>query len=89
MRSEGNGKPEICMLNLLRLHQGEVRFDILRGIDSSLVDMPETIATPRLRAEAYWLVSRYEPRITFSGITTDSLEEFGNFTLTATGNINA
>ena len=87
MKSSGNGLPQTCMVTLFRLAQGEVRFDVLRGIDTKIYDKPETYVDPLLRAEAYWLVSQYEPRITFNGMDMAGMPEPGNFAVTASGDI--
>lgn len=46
MKSSGNGLPQLCLVNLFRMTRGEVRFDVLRGMDSSITDKPETAARP-------------------------------------------
>lgn len=82
MKSKGNSEPQNCMLNLLRLNRGEVRLDIQRGLDPEMIDMPETFVTARLQAEAYWLLNHYEPRINFTGLQREEMNEPGEFELT-------
>lgn len=84
MKSSGNGSPNTCMTNLLRITRSEVRFDILRGMLAEVIDMPATMAISKLRAEAYWLISNYEPRITFGGLNLESLTEAGVASLNVT-----
>ena len=87
MKSTGNGLPQLCLVNLFRMTRGEVRFDVLRGMDSSITEKPETAARPLLIAEGYWLAAQYEPRISFNGIDVDGMPELGNYDLTANGTI--
>lgn len=82
MKSNGNGNADLCMQNLLRLRQGEVRFDILRGIKIDIIDKPATFAIVSYRAEAYWLITNYEPRVNFSGVELENLNAEGELTLT-------
>lgn len=85
MKSKGNGEPKNCMANLLRIIRGEVRMDILRGLDSAIIDLPETFAMTKLRAEAYWLVSNYEPRVEFQGGELEGMNSLGDFIIMAKG----
>lgn len=62
MKAHGNGRPETCASNLLRIVRGEVAFDRVRGRDGSLVDQPN--ATDAAAADAEWLLETYEPRVT-------------------------
>lgn len=62
MKAHGNGTPETCASNLLRIVRGEVPFDRVRGRDGSLVDQPN--ATEEATADAEWLLETYEPRVT-------------------------
>lgn len=62
MKAHGNGNPETCAANLLRIVRGEVPFDRVRGRDGALVDQPN--ATDDAIADAEWLLETYEPRVT-------------------------
>lgn len=62
MKAHGNGSPETCASNLLRIVRGEVPFDRVRGRDGALVDQPN--ATDEAAADAEWLLETYEPRVT-------------------------
>lgn len=77
MKASGNGNKETCMTNLLRIIRGEVRFDILRGMPGNIIDMPAPAAVAKLQAEAYWIISNYEPRIAFDGIDLESVTAEG------------
>lgn len=62
MKAHGNGTPETCASNLLRIVRGEVPFDRVRGRDGALIDQPN--ATDEAAADAEWLLEIYEPRVT-------------------------
>ena len=66
MKSHGNGTPETCASNLLRIVRGEVPFDRVRGRDGALVDQPN--ATDEAVADAEWLLETYEPRVSVENI---------------------
>ena len=66
MKAHGNGSPETCAGNLLRLVRGEVPFDRVRGRDGALVDQPN--ATDEAIADAEWLLETYEPRVTLESM---------------------
>ena len=68
MKAHGNGTPETCASNLLRIVRGEVPFDRVRGRDGALVDQPN--AKDEAIADAEWLLETYEPRV-----EVDSIEE--------------
>lgn len=90
MRSEGNGDPAVCMKNLLQITRGEVRLDILRGMDSTIIDLPESFVMARVVSEAYWLISNYEPRVDFNAVNIEGIAGTGNigdFILNSTGNL--
>lgn len=61
MKAHGNGRPETCASNLLRIVRGEVPYDRVRGRDSTLVDQPN--ATDEALADAEWVLQTYEPRV--------------------------
>lgn len=71
MKAHGNGSPETCASNLLRLVRGEVPFDRVRGRDGALVDQPN--ATDEAIADAEWLLETYEPRVSLESM--DALAE--------------
>ena len=52
MKASGNGSPETCASNLLRIVRGEVPYDRVRGRDGALVDQPN--ATDEAVADAEW-----------------------------------
>lgn len=62
MKAHGNGTPETCVYNLLRMVRGEVPLDRVRGRDGALVDQPNAIN--EAIADAEWLLKTYEPRVT-------------------------
>lgn len=66
MKAHGNGNPETCAGNLLRIIRGEVPYDRVRGIDASLIDQPN--ALDAAIADAEWLLETYEPRVEVGSI---------------------
>lgn len=67
MKAHGNGNPETCASNLLRIVRGEVPYDRVRGRDGALVDQPN--ATDEAVADAEWVLETYEPRVDAENIT--------------------
>lgn len=67
MKAHGNGSPETCASNLLRIVRGEVPYDRVRGRDGALVDQPN--ATDDAVADAEWVLETYEPRVDAENIT--------------------
>ena len=71
MRASGNGSPEVCAANLLRIVRGEVAYDRVRGVDGTLIDKPN--ATDEAVADA-------EPRVESDSIASDPAAAFsGDF----------
>jgi len=70
MKAHGNGTPETCAANLLRIIRGEVPFDRVRGRDGSLVDLPD--AMDEAIADAEWVLETYEPRVETEGIASQA-----------------
>lgn len=66
MKAYGNGNPETCASNLLRIVRGEVPFDRVRGRDGALVDQPN--AADEAIADAEWLLETYEPRVAVESV---------------------
>lgn len=82
MRAHGNGNPEVCASNLLRITRGEVPYDRARGRDGTLVDQPN--GQDDAIADAEWLLETYEPRINVDNIEINGKSvELGDFILTA------
>lgn len=67
MKAHGNGNPETCASNLLRIVRGEVPYDRVRGREGALVDQPN--ATDEAVADAEWVLETYEPRVDAENIT--------------------
>lgn len=68
MKATGNGTPETCASNLLRIVRGEVPFDRVRGRDGSLIDKPD--ARDEAADDAQWLLETYEPRVNVENVET-------------------
>ena len=85
MLSSGNGEPQTCVGNLLRLVRGEVPYERLKGLDPKLIDSPASTAANDLRADAQWLIENYEPRVNLSSVELDAeLAKSGHFKINAT-----
>lgn len=84
MRAKGNGAPQVCVNNLLKLFRGEVPFERVKGLDPRIIDRPITAADAQLRRDAEWLVDTYEPRAAIKTITVSQADTVhGGFTVTA------
>lgn len=70
MKASGNGLPETCALNLLRIVRGEVPFDRVRGVDGTLIDKPNAMA--EAAADIEWVLETYEPRVELESIEENS-----------------
>ena len=81
MKASGNGLPEICAANLLRIVRGEVAYDRTRGRDGGLVDKPVTNIDAV--ADAEWVLDIYEPRVEAELNLADVDELAGDFALLA------
>ena len=66
MKAHGNGRPETCASNLLRLVRGEIPFDRVRGREGALVDQPNS--SEEAIADAEWVLQTYEPRVDIESI---------------------
>lgn len=84
MRASGNGAPEVCVNNLLRLFRGEVPYERVKGLDPRIIDRPVTAADMQLRQDADWVVDTYEPRAEIKTITvTQQDAPAGGFSVSA------
>lgn len=66
MKAHGNGTPETCAANLLRIVRGEVAFNRVMGIDGALIDQANSMDDAA--ADAEWLIATYEPRLTVDSV---------------------
>lgn len=62
MRASGNGRPDVCAANLLRISRGEIPFDRVRGLSADLIDSPIG-RYGDAAADAEWVLRTYEPRV--------------------------
>ena len=84
MMSKGNGTPQVCVNNLLRLARGEVPYERVKGLDPRMFDRPFLAADAQLRQDADWLVETYEPRAEIRSITATQADPInGGFSVTA------
>lgn len=72
MKAKGNGSPETCASNLLRIVRGEIPYDRVRGFSGALVDQPN--ATKKAAADVRWLLGTYEPRVEIESINISPAE---------------
>ena len=68
MKAHGNGTPETCAANLLRMVRGEVPFDRVRGRNPELIDRPD--GADEAAADAEFVLETYEPRVEIESIET-------------------
>ena len=68
MKASGNGTPQQCVANLINLYQNEVPYARLKGMDPSIVDMPQEEAEVTAKNHVSWLIENYEPRVTVNDV---------------------
>ena len=84
MKASGNGKPEICVQNLLKTIRGEVPYERIKGIDRTLIDQPSETVGAELTADVEFLIETYEPRVGLSNVEYKGLAaEVGEFQIGA------
>lgn len=83
MKAKGNGAPQLCANNLLRLFRGEVPYERVKGLDPRLYDKPFVTADTQFRQDADWLIDTYEPRASIKAIHITRTDSAGGFTITA------
>ena len=83
MRASGNGAPQVCANNLLRMVRGECPMERTKGLDPRLIGSPLPTALDSLAHDARWLVETYEPRVDFLGIDIKPGDSPGDVNITA------
>ena len=84
MMAKGNGAPQVCAYNLLRLFRGEVPYERVKGLDPRIKDRPIMAADAELRQDPDWLVDTYEPRAQITSITVTQVDAIkGGFSVSA------
>lgn len=84
MRAKGNGTPQVCVNNLLRLFRGEVPYERVKGLDPRMIDRPSVAASGQLQQDADWLIETYEPRASVKGINVTQSDAInGSYSVTA------
>ena len=63
MLAKGNGRPEICAANLLRMMRYEVPYERMKGIPADIIDMPLPKASLYFTEAATRTLEIYEPRL--------------------------
>ncbi len=71
MKAKGNGTPQQCIANLLKLFQFEVPYARLKGMTTEIIDMPPNEAISIAKNHAAWLISNYEPRVDVQDISVN------------------
>lgn len=79
MKANGNGRPEVCASNLLKITRGEVAYDRIRGRDGAIIDQPN--ATDEAAADAEWVLETYEPRVDAAAAASSAGPSSGDFEL--------
>jgi phage baseplate assembly protein W len=77
MISNGNGRTQRCVQNLLRMFRGECPYERVKGLDPRMIDKPISSVEPEIRQEAEWLIETYEPRATINNITVSADDAVG------------
>lgn len=83
MLVSGNGAPEVCADNLLKLRRGEVPMDRIRGIDAALIDAPISESADEISADAEWVLETWEPRIEVNEVIAGWETETGRVSIKA------
>ena len=84
MKAKGNGTPQVCVNNLLRLFRGEVPYERVKGLDPRLIDRPAGVASGLLQQDADWLIETSEPRATIKALSVTPSDGInGGYTVTA------
>lgn len=84
MKASGNGRPEQCAVNLLLITRGEIPFDRIKGRDAALIDAPISTTAAQAEADAEWLLSTYEPRMSVEEINiSDTVAQVGDYGVNA------
>lgn len=63
MLKTGNGLPETCVDNLVKIRRGEIAFERVKGIDVSLVDQPSSEILEDAASDAERQIEIFEPRV--------------------------
>lgn len=84
MKAKGNGNPEICAENLLKITRGEVPYERIKGLDPRMIDRPQSIAEAEIQQDAEWMLETYEPRVEVKAINIQPADApGGGFVVTA------
>ena len=77
MKKAGNGLPETCVDNLVRIRRGEVAFERVKGIDVSLVDQPTSEILEDASSDAERQIEIFEPRVDVDNVKCTGEESVG------------
>lgn len=73
MKKSGNGNPETCARNLMKLEQGDIALDGLRGLPRNLVDRSVAKSIPELKNSIKFVLESYEPRVDVTNILLEEI----------------
>lgn len=79
MKKTGNGLPETCVDNLVRIRRGEVAYERVKGIDVSLIDQPTSEILEDASSDAERQIEIFEPRVDVDSVECTGEEGGGNF----------
>lgn len=85
MLPKGNGSPQICVANLIRMTRGEIPFARVKGIDPRHFSRPALTEKEPLMADIEWLIETFEPRVDINNIDLEDLAaKAGDFAVNTT-----
>lgn len=67
MLKTGNGIPQNCANNLLKIFRGECPYERVKGLDPRMIDRPVS-DNSQIAHDAEWLIETYEPRAKLDGV---------------------
>lgn len=79
MNKTGNGDPQVCVANLMKLRRYEVPMDRIRGLDTELYDKPG--GEEDIVEDAKFTIDTYEPRVDIESVEIST--ESGDAIVTA------
>ena len=84
MRASGNGKPSVCVENLLKCARTEVPYTRSKGLNPRLIDTAMGDASTKVRQDAELVIEVFEPRAVVNSIHIGSSDMVtGSLSVTA------
>lgn len=72
MKASGNGAPQQCVENLMRITRGEVPYERMKGIDRRFIGLPMS-ELGELEDDVRWVIETYEPRVRVDEVVVRTL----------------